>query len=236
MPMRLNPAGTHLSDCRQPGPELVTAAAIAPSGPEQLPLLRMLEIVRDRVESLHAGQKAVQVELKEIRKNLPQQRRPLSTRTQDIHVRATWARRNSLCPCCQDAPVCSAAIRLDGGEFDHRYSRAQNLVTQTWLVCRDCNQRLLDTGFKAAARSAFEAYQMALRPFLGNRQMALRLMESPTGKPGWRHKRKQPSLSALIRSAKPFTGSRNNVGCKLNTARFLVSTYCEHARPESILP
>jgi hypothetical protein len=160
---------------RQPGPELVTVAAAVPSGPEQLSLIRMLEIVRDRVESLHAGQKAVQVELKEIRKKLPQQRRPLSAKRQEIHIRATWARRNGLCPCCQETPVCNAVSRLDGGEFDHWYSRAQNRVTQTWLVCRDCNQRLLDTDFKAAARSAFESYQMALRPFLGNRQIPLGL-------------------------------------------------------------
>jgi hypothetical protein len=102
--------------------------------------------------------------------------------------------------------VCSAAIRLDGGEFDHWYSRAQNRVTQTWLVCRDCNQRLLDTGFKAAARSAFEAYQMALRPFLGNRQMPLRLMESPTGKPGWRHKRKATFAECFDTVCQAFHG------------------------------
>ena len=51
--------------------------------------------------------------------------------------------------------------------------RNQNRVTQTWLVCAECNQRLLDTEFKSEARSAFESYQAALRPFLGGRQIAL---------------------------------------------------------------
>ena len=158
---------------RQPGPELVTAAAAPLAAPEQIPLLRMLEVVRDRVESIHASQRAVTAELREIRANLPAQRRPLSTRSQEIHVRATRARRNGFCPCCQVEPVCTEAERLEGAEFDHRYSRNQNRVTQTWLVCRDCNRRLIDTDFKAAARSAFEAYQQAWRPFMAARQIPL---------------------------------------------------------------
>jgi hypothetical protein len=155
----------------QPGPELVTAPPAAPAGPEQLPLLRMLQLV----ERIDAGQRTITAQLKEIRQNLPQQRRPLSRKAQEIHIRATWARRNGLCPCCQSEPVCSDTGRREGAEFDHWYSRNQNRVTQTWLVCRACNAGLLDTDFKAAARSAFESYQMALRPFLGNRQMPLGL-------------------------------------------------------------
>ncbi len=161
----------------QPGPELVNAAAGQSAFvPEQLPLLRMLEVVRDRVESIHAGQRAVAAELKDIKANLPQQRRPLSSRAQDLHIRATWARRNGLCPCCQSEPVCTDTGRLQGAEFDHWYSRNQNRSTQTWLVCGECNRRLLDTDFKAAARSAFEAYQQALRPFMGGRQIPLGLV------------------------------------------------------------
>ncbi len=63
--------------------------------------------------------------------------------------------------------------RLPGAEFDHWYSRNQNRATQTWLVCAECNQRLLDTEFKSIARSAFESYQLALKPFVGVRQIAL---------------------------------------------------------------
>lgn len=163
------------SPTRQPGPELVVTAAVPSLQPEQLPLLRMLEVVHNEVKSLQAGQRAVTAELREIRQSLPQQRRPLSRRTQEIHLRATWARRNGLCPCCQETPVCDESGRLEGSEFDHWYARLQNCVTQTWLVCGDCNRRLLDTDFKASARSAFEAYQMAVKPFMGGRQIPLAL-------------------------------------------------------------
>jgi hypothetical protein len=67
--------------------------------------------------------------------------------------------------------------RLEGAEFDHWHTRNQARVTQTWLVCRDCNRHLNVTDFKAAARSAFESYQQALRPFLMNRQIPLGLSE-----------------------------------------------------------
>jgi hypothetical protein len=157
----------------QPGPELVTTPATAPGVPEQLPLIRMLEVVRDRVESIHAGQRAVAADLRDIRLNLPLQRRPLSKRSMEIHVQVIARRRNGICPCCQIEPVCTEGGRLDGAEFDHWYSRNQNRVTQTWLVCGKCNRHLLDTDFKAAARSAFEAYQQALRPFMGSRQIPL---------------------------------------------------------------
>lgn len=156
--------------------ELVTSAPAAhTSGPEQLPLIRMLEVVRDRVESIHAGQRNLSAELKDIKANLPLQRRPLSRRAQEIHILAIGSRRNGLCPCCQVEPVCSGTERLASAEFDHWYSRNQNRVTQTWLVCQECNRRLIDTDFKAGARSAFESYQGAIKPFLQNRQMPLGL-------------------------------------------------------------
>ena len=157
-------------------PELVTSSPVtaAALAPEQLPLLRMLELVRDRVDSIHAGQRALTSEVREIKANLPMQRRPLSKRAQEIHVRATWSRRNGLCPCCQAEPICTEFGRVGEAEFDHWYSRNQNRVTQTWLVCRDCNRQLNDTDFKASSRSAFEAYQQAIKPFL-NRQMAFAL-------------------------------------------------------------
>lgn len=135
----------------------------------------MLELVRDRVEAVQSGQRAIAEELRDIRASLPMQRKPLSPRTEALHVRVTLTRRNGLCPCCQEAPVCTDAGRLPGAEFDHWYSRGQNRPKQTWLVCRECNQQLRDTDFKAAARAAFESYQQALRPFLNARQMNLGL-------------------------------------------------------------
>ena len=160
----------------EPGLELVPAPACTPGRePEQIPLLRMLEVVRDRVEQVHAGQRALAEEVREMRRSLPQQRRPVSSKTEALHIRVTFSRRNGLCPCCQQNAVCTETNRLQGSEVDHWYTRYQNRVTQTWLVCGECNQNLNDSEFKAAARSAFEAYQQALRPFLAARQMALNL-------------------------------------------------------------
>jgi hypothetical protein len=160
---------------QQPRPELVTAVAVPPPVPEQLPLLRLLEVVHARVESIHTGQRSLAAEVRDIRVNLPVQRRPLSKRAQQIHIAATWSRRNGLCACCQTTPVCLESGRLNGAEYDHWFGRNQARVTQTWLICRDCNQRLTDTDFKSGARSAFESYQQALPPFLGGRQVPLGL-------------------------------------------------------------
>lgn len=141
--------------------------------PEQLLLIRTLELV----QSIHAMQRTITEGLRDIKASLPMQRRPLSKRTQSIHISATLLRRNALCPCCQETLVCNEAGRLTGAEYDHWYSRNKNRVTQTWLVCGPCNERLLDTDFKASARSAFESYQSALRPLL-NRQVLLALSET----------------------------------------------------------
>jgi hypothetical protein len=147
-----------------------TVQSTATATPEQLPL-RLLMLV----EKIDRSQTSISAELKHIRENLPQQRRPLSRRTQEIHIRVTWARRAGFCPCCQSTPVCTELGRLDGAEWDHWYSRNLARVNQTWLVCRECNQRLVDSDFKSSMRSAFEAYQAAIRPFL-SRQMPLGLV------------------------------------------------------------
>jgi hypothetical protein len=151
-------------------PELVTTPpASGPREPEQLNL-RMLQLV----ESIHAGQQSITAVLKDIKQNLPEQRRPLSKRTQQIHLRVIWARRNGLCPCCQETQVCDENGRVGESEYDHAFSRSQNRVSQTWLVCKDCNANLRNTDFRSEHRAAFDAYQMALKPFM-SRQGSLAL-------------------------------------------------------------
>ena len=158
---------------RQPGPELVTTPATAPEQPEQLPLIRMLEVVRDRVESIHAGQKAVMEDLRDVKANLPMQRRAVSKRTEAIHVLAVWTRRNGLCPCCQEVQVVDEFQRLPGSEIDHWLNRANNRPNAVWIVCGPCNRKLVNAEFKATAQPAFASFQAALKPLLTNRQIPI---------------------------------------------------------------
>ena len=101
---------------------------------------------------------------------LPVQRRPLTENTKTLHVRAIWLKRNGFCPCCQQVDVCGLDGKLPGCEFDHWYGRHRNRPEETWLVCRECNRQLENTEFKAGRRSAFEAYQQALRPSVADGQ------------------------------------------------------------------
>lgn len=75
MPAAPNRKGSALGP--DPTLELVPAVPEAASVriPEELLLPRMLEVVRDRVEALDAGQRAKSDELREIKASLPMQRR-----------------------------------------------------------------------------------------------------------------------------------------------------------------
>jgi hypothetical protein len=164
----------------QPAQLELVAALVGPAlrEPEQL-FLRILEVVKDRVESIHAGQRTVVEELRALQKSMPMQRKPLSPRTMALHLHVILTRRNGYCPCCQTVSVCDANGRLPGAEFDHFFARNKPGATATWCVCRACNARLVDTDFKAAARSAFEAYQAALRPLL-SRQLPMNFTATGT--------------------------------------------------------
>jgi hypothetical protein len=104
--------------------------------------------------------------LKDLRASLPMQRRPLSKWAMQIHVEVIASKRNGLCPCCEDVPVCTASGRLPGAEYDHWFARNRNRAEETWLVCAECNAHLNNTEFKASVRSMFESYQFALRRVL----------------------------------------------------------------------
>jgi hypothetical protein len=104
---------------------------------------------------------------------LPVQRRPLSESTKALHLRVIALRRSGYCPCCQQVKVCTIEGRLPGSEFDHWYGRQRNGPEETWSVCTACNRELETPSFKAGARSSFEAYQQALKPFLLESQREL---------------------------------------------------------------
>lgn len=90
-------ATAHLNSATRQAP-LELIPPVVPAGnrePEQLPLIRMLEVVRDRVESIHASQHTLAEELRDIRANLPLQRRPLSRKAQLLHIRVIAAPRHT---------------------------------------------------------------------------------------------------------------------------------------------
>lgn len=146
--------------------------APTPTVPAQQP--SAVDRLATQVERIASTQQFLAAAVVEIRKNLPVQRRALSERTRNLHIQVVATRRNGLCPCCQEMPVCTAEGKLPGAEFDHWYGRSRNRATETWLVCAECNGRLeTSTEFKDAARSAFESYQRALAPFLAGRQGTL---------------------------------------------------------------
>lgn len=151
------------------------AEASAPREPEQLPLLRMLEIVKERVDSIHASQRTLQEQLRDIKTSLPMQRRPPTPRTVAIHVKATLLRRNGVCPACSEISVCDANGRLPGSEVDHFYARDKAKVQDVWIVCARCNDRLRDTDFHAAVTPAFLAYQAAVKLMTASRQVTMEL-------------------------------------------------------------
>jgi len=122
------------------------------------------------LERLHRDVRLVSQTVSVILDSLPIQRRPLTEWTKALHVRVTSLRRSCYCPCCQQIAVTDGHGKLAGAEFDHWYARYRNGPEETWLVCGRCNRNLEITSYKAAVRSAFEAYQLALRPFLSGQR------------------------------------------------------------------
>jgi hypothetical protein len=171
---KLSPDSAQTPDQQQPLLELVPPQPVNPDRPpEQLPLIRILQVV----ESIHANQRMVTEAPKDIKQSLPVQRRAPSKRTIELHILAISTRRNGLCPCCQETPVCTASGRLPGAEVDHWYSRHRAGPKEVWITCSRCNQSLVNPEFKTAATAAFESYQAALKPLL-SRQVTMPLVES----------------------------------------------------------
>jgi hypothetical protein len=157
------------------------AQPFSPPAPAQEPLVfdRILTVINERmdrqessIERLRSTQLTVCEQLKDLRASMPMQRRPLSKWAMQIHIEVTNAKRNGLCPCCQEVPVCNEHGRLPGAEYDHFFARNRARAEETWIACSLCNQRLNNPEFKSAARSAFEAYQQALVRVLQARQTA----------------------------------------------------------------
>jgi hypothetical protein len=122
---------------------------------------------------MQSTQLTVCQQLKDLRDNLPVQRRPLSRWAQRIHIEVLNAKRNGLCPCCKEIRVCGEQGRLPGAEYDHFFARNRACAEETWLVCSGCNEHLNQPEFKTSIRSLFEGYQLALRLVIHSRQALL---------------------------------------------------------------
>lgn len=152
---------------------------------QPLPFDRILTLINDRIdrqeqrmdaklERLQSTQLTLCEQLKDVRLSLPMQRRPLSQWVQRIHVEVLNAKRGGLCPCCESERITDENGRLPLCEWDHWFARNRARLEETWPTCRSCNRSLSeDTGFKAASRSMFEAYQVAVKRHLQTRQASL---------------------------------------------------------------
>jgi hypothetical protein len=78
-------------------------------------LERLRFAVSEGLARIHANQQTVLAAVVEVQHALPLQRRPLSAKSKAIHQAVTWGRRNGLCPCCQQVPVCTADGLQDRG-------------------------------------------------------------------------------------------------------------------------
>lgn len=84
--------------------------------------------------------------------------------TKRSHIRSMVKRGVRTCPCCGEeviiTPEDQAGPLL---EWDHYYARNLALLGQVWPVCKVCNQRLKDPGYKSTTKSKFETHQQFVR-------------------------------------------------------------------------
>ena len=148
---------------------------------ETFPFEHVITMLSEKLDRIQSGQLTLCAQVKDLTASLPVQRRPLSRWAQQIHIDVVRAKRNGLCPCCQETRIIAVdGTRIPGAsEFDHWYARNRSRAEETWICCAPCNANLNNPEFKAAARSVFASYQLALRRVIQSRQGTLQ--ESPAG-------------------------------------------------------
>lgn len=90
-----------------------------------------------------------------------EKRRQLTANTKRQHIETVVQYFGGKCPCCQCVDVVDEyhGKTLDAN-WEHWFGKSKNNVHQTWLTCRDCNQRLESDGsFKRDSQVAFDNYQ-----------------------------------------------------------------------------
>ena len=87
-------------------------------------------------------------------------RKPLTKKTEKLHIRIVYSYYNGKCPCCTKALIVGEDRKaLSRLQFDHWVRRTQNSEKETWAVCDQCNSKFNDHDFKTANQVLFAAYQ-----------------------------------------------------------------------------
>jgi hypothetical protein len=110
----------------------------------------------DRVEKTHADfQNEVYHRFDQI-----QSRRNLTKKTKADHHKIIARSYGGLCPCCANTKIVGDdGLKTTDLEWEHWISKSQSELSQTWSVCKACNNDLKRHDFKAEAETCFKTYQ-----------------------------------------------------------------------------
>jgi hypothetical protein len=118
---------------------------------------------------VQASQAELLAALRGINQLLNRQRRPPTAYVRQLHIMVVQHRRNGFCASCEHRRVTNESGQFTG-EIDHWFSPDKNNSDETWPVCRECNLRLRNSGFKSSKTAAFTAYQQSVRVMLLERE------------------------------------------------------------------
>lgn len=88
-----------------------------------------------------------------------ERRKKITSKTMRLHSKVVMLCYGGRCPCCGIRDVLGDGAKVIG-EGDHWRSVSDNRPSSTWLICRNCNERLdREPAFKMLSKSAFEVFQ-----------------------------------------------------------------------------
>jgi len=93
--------------------------------------------------------------------------KPFTPRTRRLHQLHVWSQYAGMCPCCRIVQIVKEnGERLPACNDEHHSGRAKNKLHQTWTICAECIQRLVDLDYHGAMHQVFVNYQDSPRHFL----------------------------------------------------------------------
>jgi hypothetical protein len=130
-------------------------------------------IAQTATETKHIVE-AAHSDIMEIKNTQDFKRADVTGATLELHIRCLHVRRCGVCPCCETRAILDQrGVKTAEFTIDHWWSRNKNKPAETWPVCAECNQKLLEPKFKATRRSQFDSYQFALSKYLEAEQPRL---------------------------------------------------------------